>query len=128
MIKLIVIVGLILGPTTACAQGIDFGAIREGARKADEDNYLDYQRRQEVELRNAQILELRYERDAQAYLSEIVKNRQYMLSRGYTANQFWTNQYQAILNDQTFQAYPRPLQEKIIIGLRRWRDLLEGGY
>ena len=128
MSRLILLVVMLLSPAWAFAQGIDFNAINKGRRQAEEDNYRDRQRRQEIELQSAQQLELRYEQVAENYLSNVVQNRQIQLSRGMAVDEFWRGQHQAILNDVAFQSYPPRLQEKILIRLRRWHDVLEGGY
>jgi len=128
MSRWILLAALLLCPVLGFAQGIDFGAMREGARQAEEDNYRNYQRQQEFELRSAQQLELRYEQVAEHYLSTVVRNRQISLSRGITVDEFWRNQHQNILNDSAFQSFPAPLQEKILTRFRRWHDALERGY
>ena len=128
MSRLILLVVLLLSPGLAFAQGIDFNAINKGRRQAEGDNYRDSQRRLELELQSAQQLERRFDQVAENYLSIVVQNRQIQLSRGIAVDEFWRGQHQAILNDVAFQSYPPRLQEKILIRLRRWHDILEGGY
>lgn len=96
---------------------MDFNAIREGARRARQDNYQDQLAQQQIEMQRLQLEKIRqqnqtmqYERVANSYLSNIPTTWAIAQTNGVDKTEFWQGQANAIRFDPNYAGMPTELQ------------------